>query len=373
MRTPFAAAALAACLTALAVLPARAGYVLQDISGNGAFPVAIAINGDGAVVGGSYEWGAVVGGPGTAPQRLDGPWGPHPTMGTVEGLDINRHGEVTGTWRVDDLFRGFRYTPGAGTVDLGVDGLWSTRIGDDGAVYGLPSDGPGRPADGVLAVDRSGAVTRTVSPVPLMGLAGRRADGAFVADRHDAAAQRSVAGVLTDGVWRDLLPDAPAYSHAQAFNSQGVVVGSVDTANPGGWYDPHAFAFDPARGLVDLAAAMDGFIPFSIATGVNAHGRVVGYGARTSEWQTFSFIYDLGTERFVDLATALVGADGWSNLYFNDINDAGQIAGWGIFQDQPRAFVLLPTPPVPEAATASMLLAGVGAVVAVARRRRVPA
>lgn len=66
---------------------------------------------------------------------------------------------------------------------------------------------------------------------------------------------------------------------------------------------------------------------------------------------------------------------GWTDLHPFKLNDAGDIAGWGVFEGRDRLFVLQAVAtPVPEPGAALLLALGVGGVAGVARaaRRRQP-
>jgi len=57
-------------------------------------------------------------------------------------------------------------------------------------------------------------------------------------------------------------------------------------------------------------------------------------------------------------ATQLADFSGWTMQHFHDVNDVGQIVGWGIKGGQIVPFMLTPVP-VPEPATCVMALAGI--------------
>jgi probable HAF family extracellular repeat protein len=89
----------------------------------------------------------------------------------------------------------------------------------------------------------------------------------------------------------------------------------------------------------------------SSAADINNHGQIVGY-AETASGARRAFLYENGV--LVDLNTLLEPGSGWVLVSANAVNDAGQIAGEGLFGDdpEPRAFLLTPveatdtTPPV---------------------------
>jgi hypothetical protein len=72
------------------------------------------------------------------------------------------------------------------------------------------------------------------------------------------------------------------------------------------------------------------------------------------------FLYDHGT--IYDISTLLdSSANGWSDFVLEGINNNGQIAGIGWYNNQTQAFLLTPTTaspltPTPEPTTAALLL-----------------
>lgn len=91
----------------------------------------------------------------------------------------------------------------------------------------------------------------------------------------------------------------------------------------------------------------------SSARDVNNHGQIVGY-ALTAGGEPRAFLSENGGP-LVDLNDRLEPGSGWVLLSANAINDAGQIAGEGLLNGEPRAFLLTPpvasdtTPPVIDA------------------------
>jgi len=80
---------------------------------------------------------------------------------------------------------------------------------------------------------------------------------------------------------------------------------------------------------------------------VNDHGHVVGFFAPASN-QRKPFLYEgsNGTfepDKWVNLQTQIDPAVGWDLQEAHDINDQGQIIGFGYYQGQGRAFLMTPT------------------------------
>jgi probable HAF family extracellular repeat protein len=147
-----------------------------------------------------------------------------------------------------------------------------------------------------------------------------------------------------DGVWSDL----PAYrgGWATAVNDAGAVVGHVFPADRSG-----SLAFLYRDGVMTLIGAPGSN---SAASDINGLGTVVGmYGPENARR---AFISD-GTD-LVDLNSLLLPDTGWTLWNANGINDHGEIVGFGVFNGESRAFLLVPVPfPEPGAAVTFVVLA----------------
>ena len=148
-----------------------------------------------------------------------------------------------------------------------------------------------------------------------------------------------------------LLPSlGGTFGQAWAINNAGQVVGYSYTA--GGELLPFVYG-----GGVMTALAPAGF---GEALDINDQGWIVGsLNLSAALWH--------GDARWkLDDLVARDQADRWQLLSAQSINERGQIAGYGLFHGRLRGFVATP---VPEAQTWAMLLAGLGVVGVVARRR----
>jgi probable HAF family extracellular repeat protein len=135
------------------------------------------------------------------------------------------------------------------------------------------------------------------------------------------------------------LPGGSNFSLGRGIGSSGAVVGSSITS--GG---SHAFIWRSNTGMQDL-----GDLPGdnrSIALDVNSNEVVVGNSGTTSgQFGLHAFIWT-SVSGMMDLNSMLdPSSAGWSLTSAESINDAGQIAGWGISPSGAwHAFLLTPIP-----------------------------
>jgi len=103
----------------------------------------------------------------------------------------------------------------------------------------------------------------------------------------------------------------------------------------------------------------------SYAYGINDSGQVVGFSLTPANDFYHAFLYSGGV--MTDLNTLIDPALGWTLTEARGINDLGQIVGYGDIGGNTRAFIMTP---VPEPEIYAMLLAGLGLMGFLARRRR---
>lgn len=150
---------------------------------------------------------------------------------------------------------------------------------------------------------------------------------------------------------------------SSAMNDGGMVVGSAD-------HDGVETGFFWQGGKTTLLDTLSG--DTSRATGVNASGIVVGYAfirdaSPLTERNDRACIWDGG--QFVDLNSLIDQDAGWKLSAAFGINDSGQIIGSGKLNGVNHAFLLTP---VPEPSSLAALVAGMGCLGALIRRRQRP-
>jgi probable HAF family extracellular repeat protein len=134
------------------------------------------------------------------------------------------------------------------------------------------------------------------------------------------------------------LGDGERFSEAFAINDRRQAVGrSLVTGST-----ERAFLWQDRVGMTDLGALG---LNHSRATDINQRGQVVGYASTFAGFPTFSaaagFLWENGTMHDLN---DLVDADtGWELLAAEGINNRGAITGYGRFEGQTRAFLLVPT------------------------------
>ncbi len=158
-------------------------------------------------------------------------------------------------------------------------------------------------------------------------------------------------------------------SGAHAVNDNGRVVGWSNTPGPQGLGNGHAFRTDPNSPITpqDDLGTLGGFGTFSQAWGINSAGQTVGWSTLVNEGTLrHAFLVDVdGTMH--DLNNLIVPGSGMVLLAAYGINDAGQIAGYGLIDNNEHTFLLTPVT-VPEPSV--LLLLTLGGSVTLLRRQR---
>lgn len=144
----------------------------------------------------------------------------------------------------------------------------------------------------------------------------------------------SKATMWRDGVATNLgLLSGSNGSTATNISDRGEVVGN-STVN-GGMSRAFAWRDGTIRDLGRLGGET------STAAAINENGLIVG-SAQNAAGGTRAVLYSDGS--VTDLNDLILGNSGWVLVGATDINDAGQIVGYGLFQSRTRAFLLTPAP-----------------------------
>ncbi len=124
-------------------------------------------------------------------------------------------------------------------------------------------------------------------------------------------------------------------SEAQYIDNQKRIVGFAQTASG----DIHSSIWENGE-IKDLGNfASD---PFGIANGINSKGQIVGFSGQS--WTDISTAHALLWQRngMTELQTLIPAHSGWVLQQAVCINDRGQVAGFGLHENQVHAFLLAP-------------------------------
>jgi probable HAF family extracellular repeat protein len=391
-RLPLVLALAAAAWPATA--PAQVVYTITDLGALPGMPLSagFSINGFGQITGVSYDSpsvnfsrafriqpGGTLSDPGVDLGTLGG--------SSCSGGGINASGQITGvstlagnTWshayrttatgRIDD--------PGTDLGTLGGGHSSASAINDSGQVTGgsftIPND---YFTNHAFRTTATGTLSDPGADLGTLG--GRSSSGVDintsgqVAGNSQTTGNAAVHAFRTTGTGRVSDPGADlgtlggTMSFGFAINDSGQVAGWSDIAGNGA---RHAFRSSPngqpvsLTDLGTLGGTNSGVYNWGRFLGINSLSVVVG----TSEIavgspEIHAFIFDT---RMRDLNDLIPVASGWILRVASDINDAGQITGWGDINGQQHAFLLTPVPEPTSLALTGCALAAAWAV----RRRR---
>ncbi len=161
--------------------------------------------------------------------------------------------------------------------------------------------------------------------------------------------------------------DVIRLSAASGINNAGQVVGSIAFGTEA------RAALWTGGSLQSLGVLPDGddFAPESNAWGINDAGQVVGSATVSGRDHAFLWTAAGGMQDLNALIDPLDPLKGVTTLVWaRDINNVGQIVGFGIINGKNHAYLLTP---VPEPETYAMMVAGLGLLGFMLRRRRAAA
>ncbi len=336
---------------------AMTSYNLISLGTMGGFSsYAMGINDSGQVVGYSYldEHGNQIRGfisnPGGGQLNDIGSLGGTTTLAT----DINNLGQITGlSYGQTGPYHSFISDPNGGSLhDMGTlssspnDYSWGSAINDLGQVVGL-SDLNSSGGYAFISEPNGGSLSN-------LGSLENYNAGFQLTQATDINNLGQVVGLATTYTGGDFYP-FPLHafisgpngvvlhdlgtlggrdSYATGINDSGQVVGYSSTVNN----TSHAFISDPNGGALHDLGTLGG--ESSNATAINNLGQVIGsynLGPSVSAIRN-GVTYDLNQRFFVtqedvmlDLNTLVAAVNlGWTFLGLSDINNKGQISGWGI-------------------------------------------
>lgn len=262
-----------------------------------------------------------------------------PTAELAYTHSINNRGQVAGDGRFvgSSEAQAFLYSSGAVTnlgALLGALASQAHDVNDAGLVVGSYRRSSGRSHpflyDGHTAMD--------------LGTMGYEFGEAFGVNASGQVAGRVEDGpgpmhafLFSAGSMVDIGTLGGTEAQAFAINDLGHVVGNSALASGTA---AHSFLYDGTR-MIDLGTLGGNH---SEALGINRFDEIVG-NSRTSSGLVHAFLYRNGS--MYDLNDLIDPASGWNLEWAHDINDAGQIVGFGTVHGEQHGYLLTPLVPEP--------------------------
>lgn len=291
---------------------------------------------------------------------------------TSVGLGINNSGQVVGYSNTSGAERGFIYSSGVmtplGSLTGGPSNAYGindsgqavgSSVASNGSLHAVLYGAGGAPTDlGTLGGPESHAYAINNNSQ----IAGYATALVTYVDAYGNpyVVEETHAFLHSSGVMNDLGKLTGAtYSYAYGINNSGQVVG----------WSGNAFLF--SGGVMTDLGTLPGQGSFSKAYGINDSGDVVGAAYMLGldpdpfHSQARAFIFKDGI--MSNLNSLIDPVSGWTLQEARDVNETGQIVGWGLLNGQTRAFLMTPTAvPLPGA----FWLFGSGLTMLMAIRRR---
>jgi probable HAF family extracellular repeat protein len=267
-------------------------------------------------------------------------------LGTLPGdsfsdaIGINNSGQVVGcSYTTFTLRHAFLWDATSGMQDLGtLGGSFSCAFGinHSGQVVGY-SAMANSSSHAFLWDASNGMQDLGILPGGTHSFAGGINDSGQVVGYSDTVGTRGFghAFLWQNGAMTDLgtLP-GDGDSYANGINNSGQVVGE-SRGDPS-----HAFLWDAVHGMQDLGTLGRN----ASAYGINSNGQVVGrsevFDPSFGDYVDHAFVWQNGT--MSDLNNLIPPGSGLTLFEATAINNAGQIVGGGIHNNQDRAFLLTP-------------------------------
>jgi probable HAF family extracellular repeat protein len=334
-------------------------YTIVDLGtlDDGSNSYAYGLNDNGQVVGKSFGLGASHAFlyDGTTMHNLGVLYGENIGVQNTGASGINNGNQIVG-WSPTAGFNlhAFLYD-GSGMHDLGTLGGTSSvaeSINDNGHIVGSSEIASGRwhafSYDGSIMHDLGtlGGIESKAHSINENGL---------IVGQSKTTTNLGRAFLYIDSTMHNLGTLGGAESSALDINSSGQIVG---WSNPAGATNSRAFFYDGSE-MNDIGS-LGGYS--SVAKAINNSGQVVGWSHIVVDYEQdpfvideHAFLYDNGS--IIDLNNLIPIHSGWILQEACDINNSGQIVGYGTIDGQEHAFMMTP---VPEPATVVLLAVGAG-------------
>jgi probable HAF family extracellular repeat protein len=158
------------------------------------------------------------------------------------------------------------------------------------------------------------------------------------------------------------LSTLPGYNRSEAFGINGAqqVVGYSADANG---FEQQAVLWN---GTTPTSLGSLPGLTYTIANAINSSAMIVGSAKHASGYTQGSAFLWMNGQMF-DLNSLISPTSGWQLTAAMDINDRGEIVGYGTLNNKGESFLLIPTIPIPE--PSSMVLLIFGAIIALSLLR----